>query len=211
MKVIIKEAYPVIRIGLKRLIKDYYPGLIIGCADVSQVIEAITYSDQAIGLVIFGMHTDEVGEMKQVLAMAKAHLRHGDVRILVISDMYESVYAPLCISAGAKGFVSLHEDVEVILAALKAILLGGIFVNRQLARHSIMQQIVDKGELNIFDLFSFREREIAEYLVKNTSIQDIGNKLNLSYTTVATYRDRILKKANVTHISHLSRLVVHRH
>jgi Response regulator containing a CheY-like receiver domain and an HTH DNA-binding domain len=74
-----------------------------------------------------------------------------------------------------------------------------------------MQQIVNKGELNIFDLFSCQEQEIAEYLLKYTSRQDVGNQLNLSYTTVATYRDRILKKANVKQISQLSKLIGHRH
>lgn len=211
MKVIIKEAYPVMRIGLKRLITDYCPCKIITCNDVAQATDAVTESSQSVDLLIFGMHTDEVGDLKRLSTIAKAHLQRDDVRILVMSDMCESVYAPLCISAGAQGFVSLHEPTEVILAAVKAILLGGIYVNRLLARHPIMQQIVNKGELNILDLFSGREQEIAQYLMKNTSLQDIGDKLNLNYTTVATYRGRILKKANVTHISQLSRLIGHRH
>lgn len=211
MRVIIKESYSVMRIGLIHLLKDYCPCEIISCADVSQTIEAISESRQQIDLLVFGMHTDEVADIKRLLVTAKPQVQRNDIRVLVISEMCESVYAPLCISAGAKGFISPHESVEVVLAAIKAILLGGMFVNRLLARHPVMQQIVHKGELNIFDLFSGREQEIAEYLLKDIPLQDVGDKLNLSYTTVATYRDRILKKANVKQISHLSKLIGQRH
>jgi len=207
MRVIIKEAYPVMRIGLKRLMEEFWPCQVIGCKDIDQAIDAV--SGQSADLLIFGMHNDEVEDMKRLIAKARTCWQHHDIRVLVMSEMCESVYAPLCVLAGAKGFMPLNEREEVVLSAIKSVLLGGIFVSRPLARHPVMQQVVDYGELKILDLFSRREREIAEYLLNNTSLQDIGDKLNLSYTTVATYRNRILKKANIRRISHLSKLLGH--
>lgn len=195
------------RVGLKRLLSVFNSCQLIDCDNVEQACKAVVSDDQSVDLLVFGMHVDELESLKQLVSIANAQ----GVRVLVISEMRESVYAPLCISAGARGFVSLSEQAEVVLAAIKAVLLGGIYVNRLLARHPIMQQIVDKGELKLFELFSLREREIAQYLIEDTSLHDVSDKLNLSYTTVATYRDRILKKANVTHISHLSKLIGHKH
>ena len=168
------------RVGLKQLLKTFGSCQVIDSDNVGQATKAIIRSKQSVDLLIFGMHADEVEDIKQLLIIAKAKCQR-EVRILVMSEMCESVYAPLCISAGARGFVSLSESTEVVLAAIKAILLGGIYVNRLLARHPVMQQIANKGGLKLFDLFSLREREIAQYLIDDASLKEVSEKLNLSY------------------------------
>lgn len=52
------------------------------------------------------MHTDEVADMKRLLKAAGPQVQRDDIRVLVISEMCESVYAPLFISAGARVYIS---------------------------------------------------------------------------------------------------------
>lgn len=208
MKVIIKHAHAVARIGLQWLVKDYRRNSdVVRCKDIAETARVILASTRPVDLLVYGMNSDEVGEMKQLLAMAREHWQGCLLPTLVISECYERVYAPLCISAGARGFVSMGENTTMILSAMKTVSIGGIFVNRKLARHPIILEAVEKGYVDIFNLFSGREKEIARQLVTHASLRDISKRLGLSYTTVATYRERILKKANVADISQLAMLM----
>lgn len=204
MKVLMKETRPEMRVRLQHLMEDYNACQIIACADATQAIEAATRSDEPVDLMIFGMHSDEVDDMKRLLGAAGVQQR---IPLLVLSELYEPLYAPLCIAAGAKGFVSLAEPEKAVTAAIKAILLGGIYVNRRLARQPIMRQIATTGQLDVLSLLSYREREIAEYLVQDMPIREISYQLHLTDSTVLAYQNSILKKLNLTQVSELKKLV----
>ena len=199
-----KEAHPEVRVRLQQLMEDYNACHIISCADATQAIEAATQSDEPVELMIFGMHSDEVDDMKRLLGAAGVR---PHVPLLVLSELYEPLYAPLCIAAGAKGFVSLEAPEKAVTAAIKAILLGGIYVNRRLARQPIMRQIVTTGRLDVLNLLSYLEREIAEYLVQDTPIREIAYQLHLTDSTVLAHQSSILTKLNLTQVSELKKLV----
>ena len=207
--VILMDDYPIVRLGLKELISDWKPCDIICCVNFAETKDAILNSTHPPNLLVVGMHCDQVFAIEQLANIARERWRTHRLPLLVLSEMYERVYAPLCITAGASGFVNMRENPETILSAIKVVMLGGLFVSRPLAQHPIMQLVVGKGDFDVYNLFSSREREIAKLLVENKPLSDISSLLNLSYTTVATYQSRILKKAGVATVSHLAKLALY--
>lgn len=205
MRVLMKESHPEVSARLQHLMEDYHACKIIVYADTGKAIAAATQLDEPVDLMIFGMHTDEVGDMKRLLAATGTPREVAP--LLVLSELHEPLYAPLCIAAGAKGFVPAGEPEDAWLAAVKAILLGGIYVSRGLARQPIMRQIATTGHLNVLNLLSYREREIAEYLVKDTPIREISCQLNLTDDAVLTHQENILMKLHLTQLSDLKKLV----
>ncbi|SKB95770.1 hypothetical protein SAMN05660226_03992 [Parapedobacter luteus] len=148
MNLIIKDEYPVIRVGLSRLIKNHGCRKVLSCASITETRDAVLGAPAPVDLLIFGMHQDEVRDIGKLITTANIHWKGNGLRVLVLSELYEFLYAPLCISAGAKGFVSMHENHRMILSAVKAVSLNGIFVNPLLESHPIIQCAAGKSGLD---------------------------------------------------------------
>jgi DNA-binding NarL/FixJ family response regulator len=127
------------------------------------------------------------------------HARSPGLRMLVVSMHDESLYAERVIRAGAMGYITKQEATRNILAAIRRILEGTIYLNERLANH-ILSRLTTKNNtvaLTPAESLADRELQVFELTGRGLNTRDIATRLHISPKTVETYRARIRVKLNL--------------
>ena len=113
--------------------------------------------------------------------------------ILIVSMYPEEQYAAVALKAGARGYVSKDADPEDLVAAIREVCRGRIYVSPHFGASMLLREKSGERAPPHFDL-SAREQQIMTEIVKGRSLTRIGEQMFLSVKTVSTYRRRILEK-----------------
>lgn len=118
------------------------------------------------------------------------------IRILVCSMHDELLYAGRALQAGAKGYVSKNSPGAVMLAAMRKVLEGGIYVSEQLAAHlaDAFATQRPRGSNSPVEKLSDREFQVYRLFGEGKTAKEIGAQLNLSPKTISVHRDHIKDK-----------------
>lgn len=118
------------------------------------------------------------------------------VRILAYSSQRETPYARRVINAGARGYVSKSEGLEVVVEALNVIADGDVFVSeglrRQLLDEFVAGRSANGGQAGT--ALSERELQVLRLVGDGRTLSEISTELGISTKTVGTYRDRLKLK-----------------
>jgi DNA-binding NarL/FixJ family response regulator len=120
--------------------------------------------------------------------------------ILVYSAFEETIFAERALRAGADGYVMKSAPKEELLAALRGILNGNIYVSRDVAMRAFKKSLETRpdhqtaGPSSGVERLSDREMHIFQLLGSGLRNQQIARSLNLSVKTVETHRENIKHK-----------------
>lgn len=120
-----------------------------------------------------------------------------ELRILVISMHDETLWAERCLKAGAKGYVMKESDSATMVAAIRQVLDGGIYLSPRLAARVISAFASSRprgSEVSPLEKLSDREFEVFRLFGEGQTAKEIAARLNLSPKTVAVHRDHIKQK-----------------
>ncbi len=119
--------------------------------------------------------------------------------ILVLSMHPESLYAERAIRAGARGYIMKHEPAEKLLAAIRRVLDGKIYVSAEMSE-SLLDLLLGEKHTSpgpSINRLSDRELEVFTLLGKGLKPRQMAKKLLLSIKTIETYLLRIRQKLNL--------------
>lgn len=127
-------------------------------------------------------------------------------RILIYSSQRETPYARRSIDAGARGYVSKSEGLEVVVKALDVIAGGEIFIGEGL-RRQLLDDFVATGNADggqAGTVLSERELQVLRLIGDGRTLSQIAIELGISTKTVGTYRDRLKTKLGIDNVHDLS-------
>lgn len=190
--------HEVVGVAMKWLVKQHFPLSAIGEAQNFQK----TLSDlpkKNYDLVVLDA---EISDSMQLLG-AVEHIKSISplTRILIFSELDEAVYGPKYLAFGTNGFLAKNADINDIVLAIETALRGGVFKGESDDGKPVSAQFTVGPELT--QVLSSRERQIADLLVRGTSLAQISKLTNLKETTISTYKKRIFKKVGVKTLSDL--------
>jgi len=121
---------------------------------------------------------------------------HADLAILVISMHDEAVYAERVIRAGARGYIMKEAGGENLLAAIRQVLRGEIYVSPRMAARLLeaLSGSRPRGSQSPIEQLSDREFEVFQLIGQGKSTRDIATQLHLSTKTVDVHRSHIKEK-----------------
>ena len=98
--------------------------------------------------------------------------------------------------AGAKGYLSKDTPGSVMLAAIRRVLAGGVYVSERLAARVLDAFATSRprGSNSPLEKLSDREFEIFRLFGGGKTAKEIAAQLNLSPKTVSVHRDHIKEK-----------------
>lgn len=137
----------------------------------------------------------------------KIRLAYPDLPMLVLATRSDSAQATQVLRAGAKGYISKRQDAETIIDAIRHVLTGKIWVNKD-----FMPNLLDRyfgkelTHANIRDLLTKRELQIFEMIGKGVTTREIADRLFISQRTVESHRDHIKVKLKVDDIFKLHQM-----
>ncbi|ROZ74298.1 response regulator transcription factor [Ramlibacter sp. WS9] len=113
--------------------------------------------------------------------------------VLMLSTYPERQYAVRCIKMGAAGYLNKSADPDDMIAAVRKVAAGGMFVTAATAE-ALATAVGMSGAKTGPEALSHREYQVFRLLTSGHSVSEIGAQLQLAPNTVSTYRARILEK-----------------
>lgn len=194
-QILIVEDHPLFRAMLVQLI-DKEPGMSV-CGEADNVKDALTIIEQQVPDAAIMDLTLAGSSGLELIKDLKA--RQFRLPILVLSMHAEKLYAERVLHAGAMGFVSKEESPEEVLAAIRAVTNGEIYVSKRVSQSILARQghagkpVAASG----VDLLSDREIEVYQLIGEGLTSREISARLQLVPTTVDSYRARIKEKLGI--------------
>ena len=133
-----------------------------------------------------------------------------DATVLVISMHDEAVYAERSLRAGARGYIMKEAGGENLLAAIRQVLRGGIYVSSAMSARILegLSGGKPRGSNSPIEKLSDREFEVFQLIGQGKSTRDIAEQLHLSPKTVDVHRSHIKEKLELKDVTALIRHAV---
>src|SRR5690606_21587774 len=131
--------------------------------------------------------------------------------ILVVSMHDELLYAERVLRAGARGYIMKEAGGENLLAAIRQVLNGEVYVSPRVSAR-ILESVSGRrprGSTSPIEKLTDREIEIFEMIGAGKNPRQIASELNLSTKTVDVHRANIREKLQLPDSTALVRHAVH--
>ena len=133
-----------------------------------------------------------------------------DLAILVVSMHDESLHAERVIRAGARGYITKQEATRNIMAAIRTVLRGDIYLSERTAQR-LAAQIARKPDVaaqSLVATLSDRELRVLELIGQGFGTRRVSELLNVGVPTVETYRARLKEKLCLKDASELLQFAI---
>jgi DNA-binding NarL/FixJ family response regulator len=204
-RVFLVDDHPLVREWLTNLINQQ-PDLQV-CGEAENVTDALRdIAATKPDLAVIDITLNAASGLELVKDLC---IQHPSVASLVLSMHEEELYAERAMRAGARGYVRKRETSKNILAAVRHVLEGGIYISQKLSNSMAQkflkgQEAVGVAQSRVGQL-SDRELEIFQLLGKGRSTSEISDELHLSLKTVQAYSVRAKEKLGLTTAAELLR------
>ena len=192
IKVLIVDDHPVIRAGIKNLLKGTPDIRVIGEAENgSEALDLI--KDLAPDVLLLDM---ELPDIDGTTVARQLQERGSPVRILALNAHNEKHYVKNLLATGVSGYLTKDELPESILSAVRGVYLGEQgWISRKVAAQI---PAFLEGDLQEHPELSRRELEVIQGIVAGWTNREIGRRLGISNRTVEKYVESIFAKLDVT-------------
>jgi DNA-binding NarL/FixJ family response regulator len=199
--VLIVDDNRIFREALAELLKNKSDMRVVGEADNARdALQFLTKAQEQVEIVL----VDITLKGRSGLELIKDMKAHGiDVPALVLSMHDELLYAERSLRAGARGYVSKDSSCEDVILAMRSVLRGEIYLDRETALKILTGVFAAKGLKGVAQLTD-RELEIFRLIGCGAPTREIAEQLHLGRPTIETYRRRIKTKLRLHSGSRLS-------
>jgi DNA-binding NarL/FixJ family response regulator len=205
-RVLIVDDHPVFRIGLAELISHQPDLTVCGHADSAPLaLEQMRTLKPDLAIVDVSLRGTNGIELVKLM---KAEVPHLPILVLSVHD--ESLYALRALKAGALGYLMKAEAVQFVVAGLRQVLEGKIFVSPRFNEQLIFKAVrsLESGSASPIDQLSDRELEVLELLGRGHNTKSVAKLLNLSVKTIETHRAHIKEKLGFKEASEMIRFAI---
>jgi DNA-binding NarL/FixJ family response regulator len=168
-------------------------------------LEMIRRTPVDLAIVDIGLHGSANGiELTKSIKAENPHLP-----VLVLSMHDETLYADRALRAGARGYLMKREALDSVIAAVRTVLSGEIFVSPSMQKRMIAEHVGGGGQARSpIEKLTDRELEVLQLIGEGNEVRDIAEKLHLSAKTVEAHRAHIKEKLNLTNAREVARFAV---
>ena len=204
--VFIVDDHPLVREGLTNLVNGQSDLTVCGEAKNSAEATAGIAKERPDVAIIDISLTNESG-LELIKNLVK---QFPQVAVIVLSMHDEALYAERALRAGARGYVMKHETSKSVLASIRRVLAGDIYVSERIVNRMALRLTSARRSVAASPLerLSDRELEIFQLLGQGRTSSEIARDLNLSLKTVQAYCARAKEKFGVTSLTELLRAAI---
>lgn len=192
IRIFLVDDHPIVRQGLTELITP--EGDLCVCGEAEDVAGALALlPDSQADMVIADI---SLRDSNGIELIKDIKLRYPRMPILVLSMHDESFYVERCLRAGAMGYITKEEATDGVIAAIRKVLSGEIYLSEKMASKVLTKLVGGQsgpGGLSV-DTLTDRELQVFEMIGVGISTRIIADKLHLSAKTVESHRENIKRK-----------------
>jgi two-component system response regulator NreC len=204
----IVDDHAILRAGLKMLVNTQADMEVVSEApDGEKAIQQVQEAKPDVTLLDLTM--PRVGGMKALQEIAK---NCRETRVLVLTMHDDPAYLRSALAAGASGYLLKRAVDAELIAAIRAVHRGGIFVDPRLASILVQDVLAKKGtkagSREPINILSDRELQVLKFVARGYSSAQIAKQIAVGVKTVETYRSRFAEKLGLRTRSDVIRFAV---
>ncbi|WP_460219888.1 response regulator [Psychroserpens sp. MEBiC05023] len=195
IKVLVVDNHPIVTTGFQLLFENHEDIKVVGTVGSGvDIFEFVRRHD--VDVIVSEI---ELPELNGITALRAIKKEHSHINIIMFSYHPEEIYAISTIKAGASGYVSKSEPIEVIIKAIKSAHNGDIYLSNKMSKH-LNYNDTKNSKSRIYKRLSTREVEVLKLLSSGKKNKEIALELDINEKTVSTYKARLFKKLNVNNL-----------
>ena len=208
IRVMIADDHAILRAGLRMLVDAQADMEVVSEApDGEQAIQTARQTKPDVALLDITM--PRVGGLKALQEMARDC---RETRVLVLTMHDDPAYLRWALAAGASGYLLKRAVDSELIAAIRAVHRGGIFVDPRLASILVQDVLEKKSEkarsARPVNILSKRELQVLRLVARGYTSAAIAKQIFVGVKTIETYRSRIAEKLGLRTRSDVVRFAV---
>jgi DNA-binding NarL/FixJ family response regulator len=203
VSVVLADDHEMVRESLARVLDACDEISVVGQAgDGGQLLQEVRRSKPECLVMDYSMPRHDPTETIRGLLEEFANLK-----ILVLT-VHENVhYAVRSLEAGAHGYLIKSAAVDELLDAIRTIRHGDVYISRKISPE-VWAQLRRPRQKRGLEALSAREFDVLRLIGSGATLQECARQLNVSVSTVSTYRGRILEKLQLSTTAELVRYAI---
>jgi two-component system response regulator NreC len=205
--IMLVDDHDIVRTGLRSFLETQ-PGMrvVAEARNGEEAIQRAAETKPNIILMDITMpHLDGLEATRQLRSLCP------DCLVLTLTVHEDKQYFMEMLRAGASGYLTKQAAADELVAAIRAVANGNVYLQPALARWLLedYQRLARnsgvaahhpaerEGSVVGLEILSARERQVLELVGQGFNNDQIGQKLDLSPKTIARHRERIMNKLNL--------------
>ena len=191
-RVVIVEDHPVLCDGLRQLINTQPDLVCVGVADNTSETKRVVEQSKP-DLLILDLRL-KAGDALDLIKSFRSE--HPDVKVLVLSQYDELLFAERALRAGASGYIMKENATDEVLRAVRKVLAGELYFSDRVAAAVVQRTLREKPtpSRNGVEVLSDREMQVFQLLGAAYSAREIADQFHLSRKTIETHCEKIKHK-----------------
>ena len=200
-RTVVVEDHPVLCDGLKQLINSQPDLACVGVADnisdAKRLVEQCKPDLMVLDLRLKG--GDALDFIKTL------RVEHPEVKVLVLSQYDELIFAERTLRAGASGYIMKENATDEVLRAVRKVLAGELYFSERVAAAIVQRTLREKPDSSRVgvEILSDREMQVFQLLGASYSPREIAEQFHLSRKTVETHCEKIKHKLSLHNAAEL--------
>jgi DNA-binding NarL/FixJ family response regulator len=203
-RTVVVEDHPVMCDGLRQLIDNQPDLTCIGVADNVADAKRLVEEGKP-DLLILDLRLKGGDSLDFTKTM---RVEHPEVKVLVLSQYDELVFAERTLRAGASGYIMKENATDELLRAVHKVLAGELYFSQRVAEAVVRRTLHEKPEPSHagVEILSDRELQVFELLGTSHSPREIAEQFHLSRKTIETHCEKIKYKLRLHNAAELRRV-----
>lgn len=191
-RIFIVEDHQVVRKGLAQMLSEFDFDVCGEAGDLAGGMAGIeSHRPDAVILDLSLGNQDGIDMIQGIRALR--------IPVLVFSMHEDPIHVQRALQAGAAGYVTKQEVMDILIDAIEDVLAGKSFVSPRITAVMVdtwSQKTAEPGDV-LSDILSRRELEVYQLVGKGFSFSEIADRLCLSPKTIESYIARIKVKLDL--------------
>lgn len=192
IRVVVADGHQLVREGVKRVVA-VDPGIVVvgESADLAATLEVVAATRPDVLLLDLSLSgTHELDALRAVTE------RFAGMPVLVLSSHSEAQFGIAVLRLGAAGYLCKSLAADVIVKAIRKAHAGGRYLSDTLAE-LLAEKLASPHPRHPHELLTEREHDVLRLLALGSPVKQVAGKLDISISSVNTYRGRIFTKLRI--------------
>jgi len=201
--VIVVEDHPVLCDGLQQLIGNQPDLACVGVADDIPGAKLLIQECKP-ELMVLDLRL-KAGDSLDFIKTLRVEC--PDVKVLVLSQYDELIFAERALRAGASGYIMKENTTDEVLRAMRKVLSGELYFSERVAAAVVQRSLREKPVPSRagIERLSDREMQVFQLLGAAYSPREIAEQFHLSRKTIETHCEKIKHKLSLYTAAELKR------
>src|SRR5438552_3616474 len=202
-RTVVVEDHPVLCDGLRQLMNSQPDLDCVGVADNTSDAKRLAEQCKP-DLMILDLRLKGGDALDFIKTL---RVEHPDVKVLVLSQYDELLFAERALRAGASGYIMMENATDEVLRAVRKVLAGELYFSERVAAAVVQRTLRERPSASRVgvEVLSDCEMQVFQLLGVPYSAREIAEQFHLSRKTVETHSENIKHKLGLHNAAELKR------